>query len=532
MSARIATPAPPVRTASMAPIATHESAPTASLTARLVAHVARRELLDHLRSARFLALCALALLLLPLGAHLGARSWEQRRAFAEWLVERQRERARLADASADPDDGAPWGWHGGEPPPDPALRLVREAEPLSALVAGNDVAAPAWWQPSSEGLVAGAPAPGGDGAAGALESLDTAFVVQVVLGLLALLLTFDAVAGEQETGVLRVVLAHPVPRLALVLGKFAGALATLALPLVAGTLGALLVMQGHSLPLGAVEWGRAGLVAVAALLYVATMLGAGLAVSALATRGKTALVVLLLAWTFLVLVLPRAAGVVAGAVRPVLPDEVHRRARADAIAALESERGRLLAAAWRAASGSDSLPRDGALDPGDRRRYVDRWLPLEAELFRRKRAALRDLEAARQRAEGARAALERTLSLLSPAGAFAESAAELAGTGAAARDARLRQVAARQESLERDVFDHVYGLEVVEPRTGLHVRWAPSRDDPARPPAYATLGEARLASPTATRAIAAAAPSLVILAGMASLALLAAAVAFDRYEVR
>lgn len=499
---------------------------------RIVAHVARRELLDHLRSARFLALCALALLLLPLGAHLGARASAQRRAHAAWLAERRGDHARRADASREADDGVRWGWNGGEPPPDPALRIIREGEPLAALVSGSDASTPAYWQPSSEGLVPGTAVPGADAVHAGVGALDAAFVVQVVLGLLALLLTFDAVAGEQETGVLRVVLAHPVPRLALVLGKFTGALATLALPLLAGTLAALVVLLAHAVPLGAGEWLRAALIAVAALLYVAAMLGAGLAATALTVRGKTALVILLLAWTFLVLVLPRAAGVVANAARPVAPDEVHRRTRADAIAVLERERGRVLAVLWRATAGVDTLPRDGVVDPALHRRYIDRWHPLEAELFRRKRATLRDLDAARERALDRRAALARVVALASPAGAFAEAAAELAGTGAGARAMYARQVAARQEALERSAFDRVYGLEVVEPRSALRVRWAPGPGDALRPPAYATLGELRLRSPDLGAAVRGAMPAMALLAATAAGALVAAVLAFDRYEVR
>lgn len=495
---------------------------------RLVLHVARRELLDHLRSARFLALCALALLLLPLGAHLGARGWERRRAHAAWLVERQREHARAADSSPELDDGVQGGWHGGEPPADPALRVVRDVAPLAALVAGDEAGAPAYWQLSSEGVVAGAAAPGADAGA----ALDATFVVQVVLGLLALLLTFDAVAGEQETGVLRVVLAHPVPRLAVLLGKFAGALATLALPLGAGTVGALLVLAAHGLPLGADEWGRAALVAVAALLYVATMLGAGLWASAMTVRGKTALVVLLLAWTLLVLVLPRAAGVVAGTLRPVPAEDVHRRARVDAIASVEADRARQLAEAWRAASGVDTLPRDGDVPAGVRRRYVERAAPIEAAAFQRKRAALRDLDDARARAERARAALARAIALASPAALFADAASALAGTGEAAETRRARQVAAWQESLEREAFDRVYGLEVVEPRSGLRVRWSPSPTDDERPPSYASLGEWRLAPVGVRDAVSAALPSLLLLGATAAGTLLAAGVAFVRCEVR
>jgi hypothetical protein len=64
------------------------------------------------------------------------------------------------------------------------------------------------------------------------------------------------------------------------------------------------------------------------------------------------------------------------------------------------------------------------------------------------------------------------------------------------------------------------------------VRWAPARGDAQRPPAYAALGEVRLASPSAVDAVRAALPALALLAAMATSALLAAGIAFDRCEVR
>ena len=46
----------------------------------------------------------------------------------------------------------------------------------------------------------------------ALGNLDFLFVVSTVFSLLALLFTFDAVAGEREAGTLRITLANALPR--------------------------------------------------------------------------------------------------------------------------------------------------------------------------------------------------------------------------------------------------------------------------------------------------------------------------------
>ena len=78
--------------------------------------IARREVVDHLRSARFLALCALAVLLLPLSAYVNAADWQARRAYHDALRQAQLARLAAADSSREmtadgaSGDGPRWGW--------------------------------------------------------------------------------------------------------------------------------------------------------------------------------------------------------------------------------------------------------------------------------------------------------------------------------------------------------------------------------------------------------------------------------------
>ena len=495
----------------------------------MILHIAAREVAEHVRSARFLSLCALVALLLPLGAHLEADGYHARRAHAEWLREQRREHARRADATIDPTDGVQWGWNAGEVRSDPALASVRPPSPLATLVAGDDATLPAWWQHSSEGLV-----PGGDAPHLPTAPLDALFVVQTVLGLLAILLTFDAIAGEQESGVLRLVLAHPVPRLALLVGKFLGALLTLAVPALLGCVAAVGVLLVRDVPLfddgGAA---RLALAAAAAALYVATLAGAGLAACAIAARARTALVALLMVWAVTALVVPRLATVVAASLRPVASEAIARRQRADAILALERERATRLASAWRAASGGDGIPA-GELPAPLRRRYAAARAPIEAELFRRKRQALADLDARRRAAIDRQARLARVLGAASPAVLLGMAATALAGTGDGRRDAWMRQLQAHQDRLAFDAFDRVYGVELYDAGAGyVRIRWAPDIRDPRdRPPAYADLTQLRWTPPTMGEAVRESLPALVGLVAMSAAALGVAAVAMVRYEVR
>lgn len=105
--------------------------------------------------------------------------------------------------------------------------------------------------------------------------------------LIALLLAFDAIAGEAERGTLALLLSYPVSRMTILAGKFAAHMAVLGLAFAAGfglsTLMALLI-GGHA---GGVSAGS--LLAMVqlwwtSLLLGATFLGFGYALSALARQ--------------------------------------------------------------------------------------------------------------------------------------------------------------------------------------------------------------------------------------------------------
>jgi ABC-type transport system involved in multi-copper enzyme maturation permease subunit len=73
--------------------------------------------------------------------------------------------------------------------------------------------------------------------------------VTLVMSLMALVFSFDAVCGEKEQGTLKATLANPVPRGTLLAGKWLGGLAALLLPFVLGCLVtaivALVYLSGH-----------------------------------------------------------------------------------------------------------------------------------------------------------------------------------------------------------------------------------------------------------------------------------------------
>lgn len=105
--------------------------------------------------------------------------------------------------------------------------------------------------------------------------------------LIALLLAFDAVAGEAERGTLALLLSYPVSRMTILAGKFAAHLAVLAMALAAGF--GLSALMAYFIDGNAGGVSAASLLAMVRLWWTsillgATFLGFGYALSALARQ--------------------------------------------------------------------------------------------------------------------------------------------------------------------------------------------------------------------------------------------------------
>ena len=157
-----------------------------------------------------------------------------------------------------------------------------------------------------------------------VTKIDWAFVIGYVLSLIALLFTFDSVAGERERGTLRLMLANSVPRHTVLGGKFLGALMSMSIPFALAVLINLLVLSTSStISLGPDAWGRLGIIFLVGLLYTCLFLALGLLVSTRVQRSTVSLVMLLLTWVTLVVFMPSVLALIAsGFSSPISEDEL------------------------------------------------------------------------------------------------------------------------------------------------------------------------------------------------------------------
>jgi ABC-type transport system involved in multi-copper enzyme maturation permease subunit len=270
--------------------------------------------------------------------------------------------------------------------------------------------------------------------------VDLTVIVGVILGLLALLFTFDAVCGEREAGMLKLLASYAVPRWKFLLGKYLGSWLTLMLPTAFACLASLLVMGlAAHVHFGSQEFVRIALIFLAYGVYLSLMLLVGLAISSFAQRSSLALLFVTFFWFFFVTIVPNLATMV--------PDFVGNRA---SVYQKAREGLRQANREQEAAFGAFKDPRDGfsfyfainnnggggtqfECQYGDRkyydqlRDYFAQVIPLSLKFAARRAATWR--EYIHYRAQ--QAAQARALSFFSPTAVFQNTATFVSGTSAA-----------------------------------------------------------------------------------------------------
>ncbi|MFP6642636.1 MAG: ABC transporter permease subunit [Candidatus Latescibacterota bacterium] len=153
------------------------------------------------------------------------------------------------------------------------------------------------------------------------EVVDWAFIIRYVISFLAIALTYNAISGERESGTLRLLLANPLPRAHVLIGKyFAHPLSLVAAVAVGALVSLLMLSLGGVLALS----GQVALLLVLFLgltaLYASVFLLLGLAVSAATGRSSTSLVALVLLWALLIVAIPQTSRLVAVTTVEIIDD--------------------------------------------------------------------------------------------------------------------------------------------------------------------------------------------------------------------
>ena len=150
------------------------------------------------------------------------------------------------------------------------------------------------------------------------EPLDWLFLIRVVFSLSAFVLSYDALCGQRQRALLRMVLSYPVARWQVVAAKVMAVWGTLAAPFVVGAPLCLLILRFlGGISFSPAEWLKISMVAILALWALAVFALIGLLVSAWSRESARSLATLALIWITAVVVVPAVADLLVQTLRPL-----------------------------------------------------------------------------------------------------------------------------------------------------------------------------------------------------------------------
>ncbi len=420
------------------------------MSIRILWTVAERELLEQMTSLRFLVIAVLVVLLTPLTIYVGNNNYLARvQSYQQLSAARNGVRAQMDKVmSGVYGQDVSWTPYNDLEP----LRVLRPPEKFSVLIKGLDPAMPLYWDFSASGTQSGPPASPAFWMADLLGALDLEFVIRVVLGLLAILIAFDAIAGEKESGTLRLALSHPVSRPVFWIGKMLGGAISLLVPLTLVLLVA--VISGEAMGVGLSD--RESVAKISSLFvvssgYLVALYALGLLVSSLAQTQKNAMVVLLVCWVMLVLAAPPLAILIARAAAPVDSIHLYEAQKRSLGEDLDIEKEYALGKIFTDSKGHLS---SAAYRTENKAVLDDKISLIEGDFLKRRRRLLGEVDQRFQRANRRQTLLANAIMLASPAALFAHAATSLAGTGDPEREAWLAAVNQHQTTLTQVVFEN------------------------------------------------------------------------------
>ena len=134
-------------------------------------------------------------------------------------------------------------------------------------------------------------------------SIDVIFVFKIVLSALAILFAYNTISGEREEGTLKLVLSNPIPRDALVLGKYLGGVLSL-FPIVvmSFSVGIVIAYASPATDFDSGDLLRLVMVLLVSMLYVSICYLLGMLLSVWTREAATTLILSMFIWGLLTIV--------------------------------------------------------------------------------------------------------------------------------------------------------------------------------------------------------------------------------------
>ena len=402
----------------------------------------QKEIQHHLLSVRFVALLLMCLLLVPLTLSINHRNYRQS------LVDYQ-EAVKLANIEETTVNL--------KMPLEPDLevsKLILKPTPLSVFANGLADALPSYLGITRNGITQGPPALVSASLSYLLGHLDFLFIVGTVFSLLALLFTFDAVAGEREAGTLRITLANSLPRDLFLWSKLIGGYVVFVVPFLVSFLFGLLLLVWQGFPLGEPDiFPRVLSLTAISLLYIAVFFAIGTVISTYLDNSKTALIVAFTVWVFAVLITPRVGFLAAKIISPTRTSQsvyMEKTAmRDDFNTELEKQKMKFIMEVPPDEQGRRSIGPEISI------KIEERMKPLEEEYRSKFQNQSNELDRNYQRETERQEQMGEMLSRISPTSSLIYLATNLTQTGKWTRNNYSQAGDRYHEMLHTDVFSKI-----------------------------------------------------------------------------
>jgi ABC-type transport system involved in multi-copper enzyme maturation permease subunit len=242
------------------------------------------------------------------------------------------------------------------------------------------------------------------------SAVDFSFLVRMILSLLVIFMAYNAVSEEKASGTLKLAMSNSVPRDKFLLGKLiSGLLVVMGSLAVAGLIACLLLTFNSSVSFSGADLVRAALMLAASALYLCAFFALGLFVSVTTNRPAVSLMILLQVWVFLVIIYPNLSVTVAEHLYTLPSEEAIVLQKAEVNQRFEPD----------IKKANEGFAKSAPTNE-DRLRFNDAWSGLEAENYK--------IDAEFGRRQTAQMHMAEFLSSLSPAALYDQIMNRLART--------------------------------------------------------------------------------------------------------
>ena len=415
----------------------------------------QKEIMQHILSVRFVALLLMCLLLIPFTLHINYHNYRQSSVDYQEAVKL----ANIEETTVNPKMSLE--------PEEEVSKLFLKPTPLSVFANGLGDALPSYLGMTRNGITQGPPALVSEPLSYLLGHLDFLFVVGTVFSLLALLFTFDAVAGEREAGTLRITLANALPRDLFLWSKLIGGYLVFVVPFLVSFLVGLLLLVSQGFPLGEPDiFPRVLSLTLGSLLYIAVFFSIGVVISTYLDNSKTALIVAFTVWVFAALIAPRVGFLAAKFISPTPTiQSVYMEKtviRENYNAELEAKRSKMHQELWKARQQnftSSENTQAVALGMEVGKEVDKRVKPLEAEYRQKTEEHAAQIDRDYQRKKARQEQIGETFSRITPTSSLIYLATNLTQTGTRKRSNYFQTGRRYYDALHADLFskivDHV-----------------------------------------------------------------------------